>query len=295
MTTIYTLCTQKFKYGAFALINSIRQLGANNPIIIATDINLPELNNVAGITQVIIKNDWNPVNLKPLLLLQHPSENFIFFDADIVVTNAQFIPELERLITNDKFITCIEGIVVDNEYRRSYWSEIHHTNNGLANHKWYYNSGFFAGNMATHKSLLNNWMELSSRYLDLSALFFSDSRLPMQDQDILNAILQNTPSNNIISIQMPDWYSVVVPQHSFYATGIFKPHAFVHCTGKNKPWDIIATPARLPNSYDNEWYKYLLKQTTPIKSDYKISYLQRQWFERTALSRIVIKIKKIFG
>ncbi|WP_158992220.1 glycosyltransferase [Mucilaginibacter sp. L196] len=295
MVTIYTLCTKKFKYGAFALINSIRQLGIDNPIIVATDINLPELNDVEGITQVIIETDWNPVNLKPLFLLQYPSEKFIFFDADIIVTNAQFIPEIERLLATNKFISCIEGIVSEHEYRRSFWTEIYSVDNDSANHKWYYNSGFFAGNMAHHKQLLNHWMELSSQHLDLTASLFNNSRLPMPDQDILNAILQANPPEDIISIQLSDWYSVVVPQHPFYSIGSFKPYAFLHCTGQNKPWDISLTPPKSPNAYDDLWYAYLFKNNAPVKSTFKLTYMQRQWFERSLLSRIVIKLKNIIG
>jgi lipopolysaccharide biosynthesis glycosyltransferase len=295
LVTIYTICTKKFKYGAFALINSIRYLGINNPIFVATDVNLPELDNIKGITQVIIKNDWNPVNLKPLFLLEYPSEEFIFFDADIIVTNAQFITEIERLLGTNKFISCIEGIVPNNEYRRSFWMEIYPANNDSINHKWYYNSGFFAGKMSTHKKLLNDWMELSAQHLDLSADLFYNKRLPMPDQDILNAILQASPSQDIITLQMPDWRSIVVPQHPFYHIGNFRPHAFLHCTGKNKPWDITGIPSKSPNAYDDLWYQYIFKNNTPVKSIFKLTYLQKHWFKRSILSRIIIKLKNLVG
>jgi len=291
-TTIYTVSTGNYKYGAFALINSIRSFGLTNPIVVGTDAHLPELDNIEGVTQIVFNSAWNGVNLKSVLILAHPSDNFIFFDADIIVTHADFIPELERLLLSNKFVACVDGIVSQHEYRRAYWAEIYPFKNGdISAHCWYYNSGFFAGVFNQHKQILEDWKEISNQYLDPKAYLFDNPKLPMADQDTLNAILQTLPLTSLATIQMPDWRAINIHENPFFHIGNFRPHAFLHCTGKNKPWNITAIPPRSPNAYDDLWYSYMFKNNTPVKGSFKITYLQRQWFERSLLSRIIIKLK----
>jgi hypothetical protein len=293
--TIYTVSTGNYKYGAFALINSVRNLGLNNPIVIGTDMHLPELENIEGITQIVLNSDWNGLNLKSVLILEHPAEHFIFFDADIILTHPDFIPELERLLSLNKFIACIDGIVSQHEYRRLYWSEIYPHGNKPIEHCWYYNSGFFAGVFSLHQHVLSDWRALTKKHLDPKAYLFAHPKLPMADQDTFNAILQTLPLDSMATIQMPDWRAISIQEHPFYHIGNFIPHAFLHCTGKNKPWAINSTPANAPNTYDDLWYQYLFIKTRPVKSDFNLSFLQKQWFQRTVISRLIIKLKKIFA
>jgi hypothetical protein len=293
--TIYTVSTHNYKYGAFALINSVRNLGLNNPIVIGTDIHLPELENIEGVTQIILNSNWSGLNLKSVLILEHPAEHFIFFDADIILTHADFIPELERLLSLNKFVACIDGIISQHEYRRSYWAKIYpFTNGNSSEHSWYYNSGFFAGVFSLHEKILSDWKEVSNKHLDPKAYLFDNPKLPMADQDTFNAVLQTMPLEALVTIQMPDWRAISVHNHPFFHIGNFNPQAFLHCTDKNKSWTIKKAPARSPNAYDDLWYYYLFTNKHPVNCGLEISWGLKQWFQRTMISRVIIKLKNIF-
>lgn len=295
MTTIYTVSTHNYKYGVFALINSLRQLKIDNPIVVGTDVHLPELDGIDNITQFIFDVDWNGTNLKAYTILNNPSDSFIYFDADIILTDKNFITEVEKALNKNKLVVPIEGVNSENELRRNYWQSIYPSKTDKITHGWYYNAGFFAGVMAQHKYILNDWIALNKQYLNLKEFLFFNNKLPMADQDTLNAILQTLPIESMVAIQMPDWYSVAAPQHPFHPIGNFRPRAFLHCTGKIKPWDITTIPSRPPNTYDDLWYSYLFRNNTPVKSSFELTYFQKKWFERSLISRITIKLKSILG
>lgn len=292
---IYTIAKGNYKFGAFALINSLRANGIKNPIVVGTDIHLKELENVEQVTQVVLDSTWNGINLKPVLLLKHPTDYFIYFDADIILTDAGLITEIEKRLQEKKFFTCVDGIVSEHEIRRHYWQEIYpikEASNQLT--CWYYNSGFFAGSFKDHQWILEDWKQLNQTYLDPEAYLFSNPKLPMGDQDTFNAILQTLPTLNMASIQMPDWRAVNIQVHPFYHIANFRPQAFLHCTGKDKPWLFHYAPAKPPTAYHDLWYQYIIKSAEPVTCNFPLSFMLNEWFKRSYLSRIIIKIKAVF-
>lgn len=294
--TIYTIAKGNYKYGAFALINSLRAKGVKNPVVVGTDSYLTELENVENITQVVLDSTWNGIYLKPVLLLTHPAEYFIYFDADIILYDANLILEVETRIQQHKFFACIDGIVAEHEVRRYFWQEIYPIKEASAKPTcWYYNSGFFAGSFKDHNWILEDWKQLNQNYLDPEAYLFSNPKLPMGDQDTFNAILQLLPTDDMAIIQMPDWYAINIHQHPFYHIGNFRPQAFLHCTGKEKPWLFKQAPVRAPNTYDDLWYQYIIKSPSPVSCSLQLSYLQNQWHKRSILSRVIIKLKSVLG
>ncbi|RYE37221.1 MAG: hypothetical protein EOP42_00410 [Sphingobacteriaceae bacterium] len=296
VVTIYTIAKGNYKFGAFALINSLRANGVENPIVVGTDVHLKELENVEQVTQVVLDSTWNGINLKPVLLLKQPADYFIYFDADIILTDAGLITEIEKRLLEDKFFTCVDGIVTEHEIRRHYWHEIYPVKEASGNPTcWYYNSGFFAGSFKNHTWILEDWKQLNQTYLDPEAYLFSNPKLPMGDQDTFNAVIQNLPTNNIASIQMPDWRAVNIHTHPFYHIANFRPQAFLHCTGKDKPWLFTHSPAKPPTAYHDLWYKYVIQKSGPVICNFPISFWLNEWFERSYLSRIIIKIKSVFS
>lgn len=295
LATIYTIAKGNYKYGAFALINSLRACGVNNPVVVGTDSYLTELDTVENVSQIILESTWNGTNLKPVLLLSHPAEYFIYFDADIIVYDAELIIEVEKQIRQNKFFACVDGIVTEHEVRRHYWQEIYPPKNADAKPTcWYYNAGFFAGCFAEHNWILNDWNVLNQSHLNLEAFLFSNPKLPMSDQDTLNAVLQLIPTKQMVVIEMPDWFGVINQVNPFFQIGNFRPQAFLHCTGKEKPWHLKKAPARAPNTYDDLWYRYIIQSPSPVSCSFPLSYWQKQWYKRSILSRIIIKLKSIF-
>ncbi|RYE37013.1 MAG: hypothetical protein EOP42_01240 [Sphingobacteriaceae bacterium] len=294
-TTIYTIAKGNYKYGVFALINSLRANNIKNPIIVGTDVYLKELENIENVTQVVLESSWNGINLKPVLLLEKPATYFIYFDADIILTDPALITEIEKRLQENKFFTCVDGIVTEHEIRRLYWQEIYPVKE--ASNKltcWYYNSGFFAGSFKNHTWILEDWKNLNQTYLDPEAYLFSNPKLPMGDQDTFNAIIQSLPAQDMASIQMPDWRAVNINDHPFYHIANFRPQAFLHCTGKDKPWLFTQPPAKPPTAYHDLWYQYIIKNPAPVICNFPVSYMQNEWFKRSYLSRIIIKLKSIF-
>ena len=295
LATIYTIAKGNYKYGAFALINSLRANGVKNQVVVGTDVYLKELEYVEQVTQVVLNSTWNGINLKPVLLLEHPSEYFIYFDADIILTDAGLITEIEKRLYEHKFFTCVDGIVTEHEIRRQYWHEIYPVKEASNQPTcWYYNSGFFAGSFKNHTWILEDWKQLNQTYLDPEAYLFSNPKLPMGDQDTFNAVIQNLPTSKMASIQMPDWRAVNINHHPFYHIANFRPQAFLHCTGKDKPWLFTRSPAKPPTAYHDLWYQYVIKNPEPVKCNFPISFMLKEWFERSYSSRIIIKIKSIF-
>lgn len=292
--TIYTVTTGDYKFGVFALINSLRSLGIDNNIVVGTDKFLPELQKDNDITQIIFDVDWNGTNLKAYTILKNPADYFIYLDADIIITNDNFIIEVEQFIHEDKLVLPVDGIVVETEWRRHYWRTIYPSEQ-LAKHAWYYNAGFFAGSLAKFQWVLEDWIKLNKTHLDLKAFLFEHNKLPMADQDTFNAILQTLPPEDIVTLQIPDWRSLSTHQNTFFHIGNFRPEAFLHCTGKNKPWTIKGIPSRSPSAYDDLWYRLLIQQETFVQANFLLTFWQHQWFKRTRLARIISKIKRIFA
>lgn len=294
-TKIFSICTGDYKYGVFALINSIRHCGIINDIIIGTDKIIPELEHIIGVEQLIIESEWNGLNLKSTVILESECDHFVFFDSDIIVTSADFFKEIELLIIKSKFVVCIDGIVSGNEYRRMYWNDIYPSTLAKREyHNFYYNSGFFAGSYLEHNYILKDWKKLTQKYLDPKAYLFDNPKLPMADQDLFNAIIQTLPLDNLVSLQMPDWRAINLEDFPFFHIGNFRPHAFLHCTGNFKPWKIKKVPAQSPTLYDELWFKYVTDSANPIMPKIIFPRVLKLWFKRNILSRILVKIKKTF-
>jgi len=292
-TTIFTITTGTgYQYGVFALINSLRAMGADHPVVVGTDRFLPELANVAGVSQFLFELDWNGTNLKAFTILQQQAERFIYIDADIILTDPDFLPAIELALDERKFVVPIDGIVSQNELRRGYWRSMYPATAPVL-HNFYYNAGFFAGLLSAHEWLLKDWIALNQKHLDLKAFLFDHKRLPMADQDTLNAVLQTVPPADLATVQMPDWRSIALPVHPFFHIGNFRPHAFLHCTGKHKPWLVRGIPPRSPNAYDEAWYHYTFERDQPVKAGLRATFGQKQWFKRTKLSRLAVKLKKM--
>ncbi len=295
--TIYAVSKGNYKFGAIALVNSLMRLGLKNDIVIGTDINIHELEKLRNVKQVIIDSAWNATNLKAKLILKSRSPLFIYFDADIIVNDKRFITKVEEIITSGKFCVAVDGIVPQNDYRRHFWS--HHipklADRKSTEHSWYYNAGFFAGNINHHEQLLSDWSNLIESTLDPQKFTFDDENFPMADQDIYNALLQTVPLNQLVSFSMPDWIGISAQLNPFFQIGNFRPYAFIHCTGEHKPWKIVGIPKMSPNDYDTAWYKNIFAEDNPVKTDMKLSSLQHMWFKYSLVTRIIVRLKRRFN
>ncbi|MCZ4244700.1 glycosyltransferase [Pedobacter punctiformis] len=296
--TIYTITKGNYKFGVIALVNSLIRLGVKNKVIIGTDIIIDELVGLNNVDQFIINSTWNPTNLKGKLILDHPSDLFIYFDADIIVTDRKFIGKIEEIITDGKFCTAVDGIVPQNDYRRHLWrinsSDLEYNQSDIE-HPWYYNAGFFAGNFNQHQKLLFEWYKLIEKNIDPEKFIFDNEDFPMADQDMYNALLQNIPLNQFVSFSMPDWVGISTQLNPFFQIGNFRPHAFIHCTGEHKPWKIKGVPKNSPNEYDVHWYRNIFNIENPVRPNFKLTRFQHMWFNYSLLTRIISKLKRRFN
>ncbi|RZK42874.1 MAG: hypothetical protein EOO90_05990 [Pedobacter sp.] len=292
--TIFTITKGNYKFGVIALINSLRALGLTNKVIVGTAEDIKELENVPNVVQAKIDPEWNPTNLKCKLIIDNPSELFIFFDADIIITEKKFIEKVQELTSNGLFYAAVDGIVPQNDYRRIVWREINPGNSENIEHPWYYNAGFFAGNLKNHLSILERWHELICTHIKPAEFTFQNKKFPMVDQDMYNAVLQNVKMNEIVSISAPDWIGIAAQVNPFFQIGNFRPSAFIHCTGEHKPWKIDGIPRQSPNEYDKLWYEYIFGENNLIKADVKFSRIQHMWFNHSIATRIIRKIKSRF-
>ena len=296
--TIYTITKGNYKFGVIALINSLARLGLTNKIVIGTDVIIDELLVIKNIDQVIINSTWNPTNLKAKLIIDHPSDFFIYFDADVIVTDKKFVLKVEEIIASGKFCVAVDGIVPQNDYRRNLWQTkvkgLEFTQDDIE-HSWYYNAGFFAGNFIQHEKILSQWLLLIEKNIDPEKFTFSNDDYPMVDQDMFNALLQNITLNQFVSFSMPDWIGISTSLNPFFQISNFKPCAFIHCTGEHKPWKIKGIPKNSPNSYDVQWYRNTFDSDNIAQPFFKLNSLQHMWFNYSSLTRIISRLKRRFN
>jgi hypothetical protein len=289
---IYTVATGHYKFGLFALIKSIRKMGYDGKIIIGTDKIIPEIVHLEQVEQIILQSNYVFGNLKAQLILTNPSKHFLFLDADIIVTNNQFIPFIQKkLQQSQRLILCIEGIIVKNEARRVIWSELEGTNLPIQTDN-YYNTGMFAGIFSEHEEILKLWNQRIHKYLEPNKFLRTSENFPWADQDILNMNVQHLPEEKIFSIAMPDWVGTGTSINSFFPCGYFSKPLFVHATGKLKTWLLKKIPLYPPNAYDIAFYEYYKDSILDIKTDLKFSTIQEKWLAKSRLTRLYIKIKR---
>lgn len=224
--------------------------------------------------------------------MDYPSECFIFFDADIIINDKKFIHSVEKAINSDLLCVAVDGIVPQHDYRRYVWHQIHPGALLQTEHPWYYNAGFFAGNKTSHLSLLIFWDELIKTHIKSNQFLYDNEDFPMMDQDMFNAVLQHLKLDKIMSFSRPDWLGIATQVNPFFQIGNFRPYAFVHCTGKHKPWNMKGIPTYGPSEYDEKWYKFIFDKNNAIKTTVHLTKLQHSWFRHSLITRIIRKIKK---
>lgn len=290
---IYTVCTGHYKYGLFALINSLRYYGYSGPIIIATDQLMSELEGKENIEQKIFKTKHIFGNLKARVILDYPSESFLYLDPDIIQTSESFIASIKSLLLQyNKFIVSSEGIVAKNELRRIEWAKFCEEEKDIEQNI-YYSAGLLAGNFEKDRWLLEKWDKLINKFIEPGKYFNAHPAFLLADQDILNAILQHLPAKEFISIGMPDWIGTATGINPFHPFGSQLEPMFTHATGKEKTWLLKKLPRRYPNFYDRNFYRFMHGEKLIIKHDLSLSFMHKLWFKQSKILPFYNKVRSI--
>lgn len=290
---IYTVCTGHYKYGLFALVNSLIHHGYKGPIVVATDNTIAELTEVKQVEQVIIDSKHIFGCLKGHIILKHPAKKFLYLDPDVIQLNPEFISIVDDLIeSTGKLILSTEGLVGRNDVRRITWN----TAAGIAQspqNDLYYSAGLLGGSYDKHKELLELWDEYINRFIEPGKYFRCCPEFPLADQDILNLVVQNLNPHEVLSIAIPDWLGTATGINPFHEFGFYESPLFVHATGKEKTWTLKELPMRYPSAYDRAFYKYIQMQEYGVKVDYPISTMEKLWFTESKILPIYNKFRKI--
>ena len=288
---IYTVCTESYKYGLFALLKSLRKFGYAGTVVVATNKVFAEIGHLENVRQVVMDTKSVFGTLKARLILDHPAETFLYLDSDIIQTNGIFIDiVLAELSASGRLFACIEGIVARNSVRRMMWNQ----KAGIRSFPLtdlYFNGGMLAGVFETHKPILEAWDQHIRNFIEPGKFFRATPEFPLVDQDILNMILQNIPEHKLFTISMPDWIGTATSNSPFHEYSFFQPPLFVHATGLHKTWALRTLPKRYPNLYDREFYKYHRDESLRIVSDLKFTWVQSKWLEGRRLIHYGTKIK----
>ena len=294
--TLYTFANEAYVPAVAALINSARQTGFTGRIHVGS----PEPLSIEGragenvIFHVLGKSLYWPGNRKAELVLAHPSERFLFLDADMIVNDGAFLQRVEYWI-NIAPVFAIEGLLAPIDYRRHMWAKrLGHTSNSTRWPMHYFNSGLFAGLFERDRPLIEAWDLAIRTTLAAPSGLFCDLDFPMADQDILNATLQDTEPQPI-GIGPPDIWAVASPVNPFLHVGTFQQPAVFHCTGQAKPWKIRQLPNRWPNAYDLAWYKYVVVRPTPVLTRMTLRPLINLWFKQHMLARYCRLFRSLCG
>ena len=290
---IYTVCTGHYKYGSFALVNSLLHFGYKGPVIVGTDKIIPELEGVNQVEQVILDSKHVFGNLKARIILENPAKNFIYLDPDVIQLNADFLNiVLDSLDKFGKLILSTEGLVSKNEIRRTIWND-KIKESSLPQSDQYYSGGFVAGVFEEHKYILELWDKYIHEYIEPGKYFRCCPEFPLADQDILNLVVQNIPSDKVLSIAIPDWVGTATAFNPFHEFGFYDKALFVHATGKHKTWTLKEIPMRYPNPYDKAFFKFIQMPEFGIKTDYTFTKMQERWFKESKILPFYNNIRKI--
>jgi len=289
---IYTVCTGHYKYGLFALVNSLLHFGYKGPIIVATNELIPELKDHNQVEQVVIESKYIFGCLKARIILSKPSKKFVYLDPDIIQLNPDFIQIINDYLDNyKKLILSTEGLVSKNEVRRAIWNKKVGVNKEPLSDQ-YYSGGFVAGVFEEHKDLLELWDNYIHEFIEPGKYFRCCPEFPLADQDILNVVIQNIPPEKVLSIAIPDWIGTATKFNPFHEFGFYETPLFVHATGKLKTWTLKEIPMRYPNVYDKAFYKFIQFKDYGVKIEFPITRMQKLWFNESKLLPFYNNIRK---
>jgi hypothetical protein len=291
---VYTFADEGYVPALAGLINSLRHQGFQGKIHVGS----PEQLSIGGqlgediAIHVMGANGYWPGNRKAELLLAHPSERFVFFDADIIVSDPTFLSRMNDWLSISPVFS-VEAIISSVDYRRHMWAK--RLGRSPRSSKWpchYFNSGLFGGIMERDRPILQAWDLAIHSLLAPPGAVLSDIDFPFSDQDVLNAVLQDWEPQPI-GIGPPDICTAGSPLNSFFHMGTFKRAAVIHCTGQQKPWKVNHVPSRTPSAYDLAWYEHAVAEPRPIQTKIIFSLPVRSWFEQRRWLRFVSLARKI--
>jgi len=284
---IYTVVDEDYIPGLIALVNSARFHGFKGKFIVGMTEKITNKPNIEGLEFVNINsNGYWAGNTKPYLILNNPSEKFIFIDSDIIINNEDFFTRLNQIV-NYGLVLTIESLLPKNDYRRYLWNKKH----SKYFSEYYYNSGFIAGIWERDKEFVEKWWSEIINNIDPPGRLYENSTYPMADQDALNAVLQDY-KGNIVSLTSPDVWYAANSDKPFIHVGGFKTPAILHCTGKEKTWLLDKIPNRFPTIYDLSWYKFAVTENKNFKFKLNLSNYIKWWLEERKIIKYYIKLLK---
>ena len=292
--TVFTITDEGYIPGVAGLVESLRTHGFDGPICIgAMDKTSEELRGDGVATERIDDGEGEfSSNLKPKLLLSQDCEKFLFLDADIVVSHDRFVERVVEWVDRAP-VFAVEGLVAPTDHRRHAWERLA-GDQEREDRLVYYNAGMFAGVMQRERDLLERWKRLNETVLDPADRHFDNENFRLPDQDTLNAILQEKPHRDFISLQPPDWRSEAIPHSPFLHVGGFaNAPAFLHCTTSEKPWLLDAIPPRPPNPYERAWMGHVAGESTSISHEVSLPVGVRRWLNESLDGRLAVKLKQL--
>ena len=279
--SLYTFADEAFVPGIAALINSARRHGFSGKIHVGS----PEPLSISKRPPEGIEfhslglNGYWPGNRKAEFALKHASEHCLLLDADIIITNSSFFPQLEEWLEVAPVVT-VSNLISSIDYRRYSWAK--RLGRPVRPQQWpdrYYNASLLACNFERDHLLLEQWDLLIRSTLAAPGELWTDVDFPLSDQDVLNALLQDWEAP-LIGISPPDVWAAVAQQFPFVRVGTFGSPAVLHCSGFGKSWQVTTPPTRSPHAYDLAWYNEVIRDPAPINLNITMSATLRDWFER---------------
>lgn len=279
---LYTFADEAYVPAVVSLINSARGIGFRGPIHVGSPEPLSiALQSHEGVTfHVMGQSMYWPGNRKAELILAHPSDYFVFLDADVIVSHCSFFDRMERLIEFGP-VCSVETIIPSIDSRRHMWAK--RLGRVSRPQEWpdcYFNSGLFAGVFKRDQPLIEAWHSGIRNVLSPPGDLLTDPDFQYADQDVLNAVLQDWEPQPI-GIGPPDvWYSDGFRYNS-------DAPILLHCIDRPKPWRIRRLPSYSPSIYDLAWYEHVVAKPEPIRITMEMPFVVRVWFERRALAHLL--------
>jgi hypothetical protein len=177
---VYTFADEAYVPAVAGLINSARHQGFKGVIHVGSPapLSIARKTHEHVAFHAIGADQYWSGNRKAELLLAHPSERFVFLDADIIVSDPTFLTRIGEWVEISP-VFAVEGIVTPFDYRRFMWCKRLGRQSQPDNWpSYYFNSGLFGGVMERDRPLLEAWDRTIRRVLVPPSSLFSDTDFP---------------------------------------------------------------------------------------------------------------------
>lgn len=271
--TFYTICNSTYFPGLVGLVNSLRLIGHQEPIVVLDCGLTSKQKDILSSHCTLFESPGdlvqNPTQYKPFPYLLNPEGIVVIIDSDIIVTKS----------LNHIFTSANEGKICvfpdpENDRYFSEWQYLFELITPLRK-QTYVNAGFIAFSTYHHPELLKQWWHACKKTFSQPTLQEGASNnhpLSQADQDALNAILMSQYSLDDLALQpykeevFGDFKKTkILDRKSLLCQYLDHTPALLHACMKPKPWEQKSWQVDFRSAYTHLLRRLIASSDLPLQ------------------------------